>query len=491
MVRILAACAATVHHRFVTVRSILRVADRTRSEYSAADDNQVNPFRAMQRPVLNRRRFLRQTLGGSALALAAPCVVPVSVLGRNPPNSRIGVGFIGMGRQAYHANLLPFLVSPETQVVVVCDVDHWRMEQARERVDNHYTVTRPDGAHRGCAVTGDFREVLARQDVDAVVISTPDHWHAVMSVAAAEAGKHIALEKPISLSIRQGRAIADSAAKHNCVFRTDTEVRTSREFRQLRQIVRTGRIGSVRHIIAGVPNEQPPVPAQREMSVPEELEYDLWLGPAPRAPYTVSRVHARHDLRARPGWMIIPDYCDGMISNWGTHLIDIVQWTIGTEQTGPVRIEGSGTFHPPGGLSGVLGSFDVHCRYADGVTLNYQMAGRPFIRFEGTTGWVEAEWWKGLEASSPDVIEDPIESDGLTTRQVNEKLDFIDSILGHRPTLIPAESGHRTNSICQLGLIAIESGRRLEWDPVAERFRNDPGANDRLDRPLREPWHLG
>jgi hypothetical protein len=188
--------------------------------------------------------------------------------------------------------------------------------------------------------------------------------------------------------------------------------------------------------------------------------------------------------------MLIPDYCDGMICNWGAHLLDIVQWTLDTEHTGPVRIEGTGEFHPAGGLSGVLGSFEVHYTYANGVTLDYRIAGRPFVRFEGDLGWVEAEWWKGLQASSPDLLREPIESDGLTTRRVNEKLDFIDSILANRQTLIPAEVGHRTNSLCQLGLIAIESGRPLVWNPLTEHFENDHAAEQHLDRPLRAPWTI-
>jgi myo-inositol 2-dehydrogenase / D-chiro-inositol 1-dehydrogenase len=442
----------------------------------------------MKMTARSRRVFLKRTLLGGAVGLAIPQIVPAAAVGSNPPNSRIGIGFIGTGRQAYHANLLPFLVAEETQVVALCDVDRWRMEQARRRVEEHYSVTQP--GYQGCAVTRDFRELLARPDVDAVVISTPDHWHAVMAVAAARAGKHIALEKPISLSIRQGRAIADAVRKQGCVFRTDTEVRTSKEFRQLRQIVRTGRIGRVERVVAGVPDEQPPVSAWSELPVPAELDYGMWLGPAPWAPYTEPRVHARENLRARPGWMIIADYCEGMICNWGAHLIDIVQWTLNTEHTGPVRVEGSGTFHPAGGLSGVLGSFSVQYRYASGVTLEYRMAGRPFVRFEGTEGWVEAEWWKGLQSSSPDLVREPIESDGLTTRQVNEKLDFIDAIKANRPTLIPAEAGHRTNSLCQLGLIAIQCGRALDWEPATEVFKSDAAANGLLDRPLREPWRI-
>jgi predicted dehydrogenase len=254
--------------------------------------------------------------------------------------------------------------------------------------------------------------------------------------------------------------------------------------------VRTGRIGRVKAVIAGVPGEQPPVPVQATAPVPAELDYPLWLGPAPKAPYTEKRVHTPENLRTRPGWMLIRDYCDGMICNWGTHLLDIVQWTLGTEGTGPVSVEGTGTFHPADGLSGVLSTFDVHYTYADGVTLNYRMAGRPFVRFEGTDGWVEAEWWKGVSASDPEITKAPIEPDGLTTRQVNEKLDFIDSIAQGRETLIPEEVGHRTNSLCQLGLIAIEEGRKLRWDPTHERFTHNDQANQRLDRPLREPWTL-
>ncbi|MCB1125344.1 MAG: Gfo/Idh/MocA family oxidoreductase [Verrucomicrobiae bacterium] len=443
-----------------------------------------------QLPPANRRQFLKKSLLTATALVSAPVFAPPGILGQNAPNSRIGVAFLGLGRQAYHANLLPFLASPETQVVALCDVDQWRLQQGLQRVENHYSVNRPTG-YRGCLTTGDFRDVLARSDVDAVMISSPDHWHAVMAVAAAKAGKHVALEKPISLSIRQGRAIADAVQANRCVFRTDTEVRSSKDFRQLRQIVRTGRIGQVQTVIAGVPEEQAPVPVQAPTPVPDELDYPMWLGPAPQAPYTEKRVHTPKNHGARPGWMLIRDYCDGMICNWGTHLLDIVQWTLGTERTGPIQVEGKGTFHPASGLSGVLSAFEVDYAYADGIRLHYRMAGRPFIRFEGTAGWVEAEWWKGVSASDPDITQAPLEPDGFTSRQVNEKLDFIDGIAKGRPTLIPAETGHRTNSLCQLGLIAIETGERLQWDPAQERFGDSEAANRRLERPLREPWSVG
>jgi len=409
---------------------------------------------------------------------------------RAAPNDRIVIGMIGLGRQAYHANLLPFLASPDTQVVAVCDVDAWRAEQGRQRVEDFYGAQAPGGSYQGCQVTRDFREVLARPDIDAVMISTPDHWHAVMAVEAARAGKDVALEKPISLSIAQGRAISDAMTQHNRVFRTDTEVRFSGDFRRLCEWVRNGRIGRVRRIRAEVPKEAEPVSAQPTMPVPNELDYARWLGPAPEAPYTEKRVHTRHNLSARPGWMIVSDYCDGIIGNWGTHLLDIVQWGHNSELTGPVEIEGRGEFHPAGGLSDVLRDFAVVYRYGDGVELEYQMTGRPAVRFEGDDGWIEAVWNQGVKAEPKTIIDQPFGPNELRLPLLNEKLDFIQSVKRRTPTLIPAEVGHRTNSMCHLGLIAIKLGQKLAWDPQREQFVQNEAANRLLDRPLRAPWRL-
>ena len=443
----------------------------------------------LSRP-LNRRRFLRHTAAAGA-ALAAPLWVPVEVLragAQATPNNRIQIGMIGMGRQAYHANLLPFLASPDTQVVAVCDVDRWRAAEGRRRVEEYYAAKSPDRGYRGCLLTSDYREVLAQESIDAVMISTPDHWHAIMAIEAAQAGKDVALEKPISFSIAEGRAIADAMTQHQRIFRTDTEVRFSGEFRRLCEHVRNGRIGRVRRILVDAPNEAAPVGPQPTMPAPEDLDYDFWLGPAPAAPYTEKRVHPHRDLRGRPGWMIVSDTCDGIICNWGTHLIDIAQWGNNTETTGPVEIEGHGQFHPPGGLSDVLGGFEVHYRYADGIELTYRMAGRPAVRFEGTDGWIEAVWWKGLQAEPMDILEQPPGPNDLRLPQISEKLDFIQSVKSRTQTLIPAEIGHRTNSICQLGLISIQLGAKLEWDPQRERFVDNDTANRHLQRPSRAPW---
>lgn len=441
------------------------------------------------RPQPSRRTFLRHT---GAAVLTLPLAGSGRLLGqtaRAPANSRLGIGLIGTGRQAFHANLLPFLASPDTQVVAVCDVDAWRLGKTRRKVEDYYATTASSGGYRGCFTTGDFREVLARPDVDAVMISTPDHWHAYMAVAAAQAGKDVALEKPLTLAVREGRAISDAVKRHGRIFRTDTEVRFANEFRLACEVVRNGRIGRLQRVQAGVPNEQPALPPTPQEPIPPGLDYGLWQGPAPARPYAATRVHPVENLNGRPGWMQIQDYSLGMVLNWGTHLLDIVQWANDTERTGPVEVSGHGTF-PTGMLYDVLQDFEVRYRYANGVELHYHMAGRPYVRFEGTDGWVEAEWWKGVQASRDEILKTKPGPDEIQLPLINEKVDFIQALKTRRETLIPAEVGHRTASLCQLGWIAIRLGTRLHWDPAAERFTNSDEANALLARPERAPWTL-
>jgi myo-inositol 2-dehydrogenase / D-chiro-inositol 1-dehydrogenase len=445
---------------------------------------------------LPRRRFLARSLAAVATSWAIPWLVPARALGaadKAPANSRINIGMIGLGRQAYFANLPPFLFSPDTQVVALCDVDAWRLDIARKKVEEHYAVNQPGGSYKGCKIYRHFREVLACQDVDAVMISTPDHWHVLMAVEAAKAGKDVALEKPVSLSVAQGRALADAIKKHSRVCRTDTEVRTEKLFCRAVELARNGRLGQLRKIFVGVPKESPILGrAPRLSPAPEELDFDLWLGPAPVLPYSEDRVHPRQTgvgaKPARPGWMQLQDYTDGMILNWGAHLIDIAQWGNNTERSGPVEVEGQGVF--PKDAYNVLQDFDVHCRYASGVELRYTMAGRPYVRFEGAEGWVEAQWWKDLQAEPKSLLDWKPGPGDLTFKPLSEKADFIDCIKSRREPQIPAEIGHRTASLCQLAVIAIKTGRKLRWDPVAEQLLNDAEASRMLTRPMRGPWRL-
>ena len=432
---------------------------------------------------ITRRSFVRKAVGA---ACAAPIVVPAVALGiegKAPPSERIGIGMIGLGRQAIGRNLPVFLRHPLSQVVALCDVDRWRMQrqQANEQL-------------KTCFAAIDFREVLDRTDVDAVMITTPDHWHVPAALAAIRAGKDVCCEKPIGLCVAHGRILADAAAKAGCVFRTDSEFRSIPTFFKAVSLVRTGKIGQIRTIRISVPLWNEPLPMQPTMPVPEELDYDLWLGPAPKAPYTEKRVHPQKGY-GRPGWYANRTYCDGVISNWGYHPADIAQWGNDSERTGPVEIEGHGDFPPADGLWNVMLGFDVRYRYADGVELFYTALsdtskGQSYVRFEGTEGWICA-WYAPdrLEAEPASILDAEVDPDAFPFVLKNEKHDFLDCVKARSQTLEDAEVGHRSSSIGQLGYIACQVGRKLTWDPETERFAGDDEANALLQLPPgREPF---
>lgn len=443
--------------------------------------------RTKQANRITRRQLLRSSVAACAF-ISAPSILPARVFGANAPGNRITIGMIGVGRQAYYSNLKWFLAAADVQVVAVCDVDSWRLDNARKAVEEHYGKERAAGTFKGCSVFRDFRELLERPDIDAVMISTPDHWHVPIAVAAAKAGKDISCEKPLTLSIAEGRALSDTVRRYNRVFRTDSEFRSLACFQRLCELVLNGRIGRVHTIRTGVPAGDVAGPPEPEMPVPDELDYDFWLGPAPYAPYTVNRVHPRQSYD-RPGWMRVPDCCEGMITNWGAHLNDIAQWGNGTDRTGPVEVEGSGKY-PRDGLWNVLLSFKVQYKYANGVRLFYSTS-QPYVRFEGSEGWIQADYNdRGLKAEPASILKSPIGPDEIHLPLKSEKRDFIDAVKTRGQTLADAEVGHRTNSLCQIGHIAIQLGRKLKWDPDAEKFIGDDAANRLLSRPMRSPWRL-
>ena len=442
------------------------------------------------RQAITRRRLLERAAAAAGGLVAAPYVVPGAALGadgRTAPNDRIGVGMIGVGRQTVAYNLKAFLNSPDTQVVAVSEVDAWRMENARQTTEKHYADQKSSGTYQGCQAHGDFREILARDDVDAVMISTPDHWHVPMSLAAVEAGKDVCCEKPITRTIAEGRKLADAVAKAKRVFRVDSEFRSIEVFHRACELVLNGRIGQVGTIRVGVPAgdnvDCPPCP---EMPVPEELDYENWQGPAPRAPYTENRVHPPKGY-GRPGWMRVLYYCDGMITNWGAHLCDIAQWGNGTDRTGPVEVEGHGVYPPSGGLWNVLKTFEVDYRFAGGVRMIYK-TDSPYVRFEGEEGWIQAHFGRGgIKAEPASVLESKIGPDEIRFPLRSEKADFIDCVKTRGRTLEDAEVGHRTTSLCHLGHIAIYLGQKLRWDPDAERFADNDAANELVEKPIHAP----
>ncbi len=435
----------------------------------------------------SRRKFLQNTAIAFGAASVAPWFVPSEVLGKNgkvAPSNRITIGMIGMGRQALYANTNPFLQSKDCQVVAVCDVDKWRLDNAKKKVNEFYM-------NSDCQAYADWREIIARDDIDAIMNSTADHWHVPISLAAVRKGKHVSCEKPLTLSFEEGRVLADAARKHGVVFRTDSECRSDPYMHKTAELAYNGYLGTIKRIEVGVPAGDVAGGNPKPMEAPEELDYDMWVGPAPMKPYTVDRVHPRHSYK-RPGWMRCRDTCEGMITNWGTHLLDVAQQLNKTERTGPVSVEGTGKYPEPGsGLWNVLTEFRVQYKYAKGVILDY-LIDVPYLRVEGEEGWIQAHWHSkgGLTAHDKSIFRTKFKESDTRLPQRMDKEDFIYAIKNRCNTMADAEVGHRTCSIGQLGHIAIQVGRKLQWDPDREVFANDEKANRLLHRPMRSPWHL-
>ena len=433
-----------------------------------------------------RRDFLKKSALLAAGSFLTPTLVPASVFGKTAPSNRITVACIGLGRQTVNPNIPQLLKSPHAQLVAVCDVDTWRLANAQKQVDEYYTNEK-NTTYKSCLTFTDYRKLLLNKNIDAVMISTPDHWHVPMAIDAIRAGKHVSLEKPISTCIGHGRKLVEAIKKTRLITRNDSEFRTLPDIWKAVETVRNGRIGKLQKIYVAVPPELngDPLPPQPTMSVPAELDYDFWLGPAWEAPYTEKRVH---DIKAygRPGWMRVSDYCNGMISNWGAHLVGIVQWGNNTEYTGPVEIEGFGDFDK--GLWNTMNRFDIRYKFDSGVEVFFKIE-RPYVRFEGDSGWVEIEYPDKLSASSPEILNTPLGSNEKSFKtELSDKDDFLLAIKENRPSLEPLETAHRTISMCQLGLIAVKTGSKLKWDTVKEDFIGDNAASAMLDIPIREKY---
>ena len=447
----------------------------------------VSDPQSQVRPV-SRRDFLKTSAAVGA-GLALPMIVPASVFGAAAPSERIAVGCIGVGRMG-NGDLGEALGLPQVQVVAVCDLDAKRAQLARKRVESTYAKRSSGGEYKGCAVYGDFRELVARGDIDAVQISTPDHWHALPALEAAWAGKDIFMQKPCSLTIQEGRIVSDTVRRYNRVFQIGSQQRSDKLFRQTCELVRNGRVGKLQRIIVGFGTD-PGCGPQPTMPVPENLNYDMWLGPAPWAPYTEERVHPQNSLNARPGWLRISDYGAGMITGWGSHHLDIAHWGMGTEYTGPVDVQGQAEF-PKDGLWDVHGTFHIEYTYANGVTMicEDEKKVKNGIRFEGDKGWIFVT--RGAIAAEPKSLLQETIGAGETKLYVSNhhKANFYECVKSRAQTIAPVEVAHRSCSACLLGDIAMHLGRKLRWDPAKEQFLNDDEANKMLSKPMRAPWRL-
>ncbi len=435
---------------------------------------------------INRRQFLKKT----AVAVALPYIIPSSALGVGgavAPSNRITVGCIGVGRMGTD-DMRELLGFEEVQVLAVCDVDANRRETAKKLVEDRYAGDRASGVYQGCALYNDYRELLARDDIDAVSIVTPDHWHALPAIAAAKAGKDIFLQKPLTLAIEEGRVLSDTVRRYGRVFQTGSQQRSDQRFRFACELARNERIGKLHTVKVGFGTD-PPCGIEPPMPVPEELDYNFWLGPAPWKPYTEKRVHPQKGY-GRPGWLRISDYGSGMMTGWGSHHLDQAQWGMGAEYTGPVEIVGRGEY-PREGLWDVHGPFDLEYTYADGVRVLCSNKYRGGITFEGTDGWVWVT--RGAMDAQPKSLLTTIIGPGEIHlyESKNHKGNFLECIRSQSETVAPVEIAHRSCTTCILGDMAMRLERKLRWDPARERFVDDPEADRLLNRPMRAPWQLG
>ena len=451
--------------------------------------------------MLSRRSFLKKS---SALTLGAT-LIPASALGLDgnvAASERVAMGLIGCGDHGRGWNLDLMIANPMQQVVSVCDVDEGRMLATQKKANDAYTE-RMGTTYKGCTAHGDFRDLVNRKDVDAVCVVTPDHWHVLIPVFAMKAGKDVICEKP-TLTIEEGRILCDVQKQTQRVFQTASENRSIDRYQYIVNAARNGHLGEVRNIKVLLP---PGNTAARSVSisdepaawepadVPKGLNYDLWLGPAPVKPYIKSRTHYN--------WRWNFDYSGGVLTDWGSHLVNIAQWANNSDDTGPVEVQGTGDFPDFGAVWNTTPTFKINCRYADGVTMEI-WSEVPAIKLEGTEGWLLMRGWRGPLTASDDKLltlqfegeknfgrpESTVPSSGGTG---GEHIDFAHCVKSRKLCYYTAESGHRTHSIAHIANISmLLGGAKLTWNPQTEKFEGDRAdeANKHFcaTRPQREPW---
>ena len=452
------------------------------SEKSMLDSKKLNSGRT-------RRQFLKTSLKTTAgAALSLPMLAPARVFGKEAPSEKITIAFIGTGNNGTNW-MGRFLGDDRVRVVAVCDVNregpgYWSgsvrgREPARRIVDQKY-------GDKGCAAYEDFRDVIARKDIDAIYIGTPDHWHALIAIAAANAGKDIYGQKPLSLTIAEGRAMVKAVERNKVVWQTGSQQRSDRNFRRACELVRNGRIGKLHTVRCGLPGGTPDygkTASQTETRpVPEGFNYDLWLGPAPSAPYCPARVGVNFR------WVL--DYSGGQLTDWGGHHPDIAQWGMDTERTGPIAIKNARGRFASGPIYNTAIEYTFECVYENGVTLIISNRERGGVTFEGTDGKVWAN--RGRHDAEPkSILKEVIGEDEIHLyKSDNHVENFIDCMVSRKGTVAPIEVAHRSISLAHLGNIALRTGRDLRWDPKNERVIDDATATGMLRREFRSPWVL-
>jgi predicted dehydrogenase len=473
---------------------------------------------------VSRRTFL-QGAAAAAGAVAAPCVLSSSALGLDgavAPSNRIIYGYIGCGNHGAGWNFDQVFRYADAQIIAVCDVDQSHVQYAKQRVDGHYSQRFGKDYH-ACTMCGDFRDLVNRRDIDVVGIATPDHWHVIPAIMAAKAGKDVIGEKPMTLTVAEGRILSNVMKRTGRIFQTASENRSIDVYIRLTELVRGGVIGQIKHIEVRLPigngtgrvggNARELANYRTPQAPPKELNYEMWLGQAPWMPYIPARSHGNFR------WNLA--FSGGVLTDWGAHMVDLAQWGHNSEHTGPVEVEGKGDFPPRNAVYNTAPTFEIHYKYADGVTMTVSagegdldpkkshegpVVGRtpePGIRFEGTEGWIESHGWRGsLKASRRPMLDAVIDPEKVKIYRPSEIVgrteggkggehrNFLDCVKSRKPCYAPAETGHRTITIPHIGNIAMLLGRTLRWNPAAEQFVGDAEADEMLSRKQREPWTI-
>ena len=435
---------------------------------------------------VSRRSLLKAASGTLIAAGGAPWIVPASALGKDgqiAANDRIAVGCIGVGSRGTGV-MRTFLGNANAQVVAVCDVKSDVLKEKQNLVNETYD-------NQDCQAYADFRDLVARKDIDACLVATCDHWHVLTSLAAVRSGKDVYMEKPMGLTLQEDQAMRTAVHGNRRIFQFGTQQRSDDKFRLACELVRNGKIGELKTINVWSPGsiqagDPTPVP------VPPEIDYDMWLGPAPLKAYTKDRC-------SNALWWFISDYAIGFIAGWGIHPIDIALWGAPDKYTGPWELEGTGVF-PTEGVCDTAMDWNVRIQLGSGVKLNFR--GDPLpdewkerygetsshgTAFEGTEGWVHVK--RGAITAHPkSLLEAKIETP--LHRSNDHTGNFLDCVRSRQPAISPIDDAVKGDIICQVSDIAIRSKRGLKFDPQTERFIGDDEANKRLQRPMRKPWRL-
>lgn len=451
-----------------------------------------------------RRDFFKKSLKAGVGLIIAPSIVPASVFGVNAPSNRINIGAIGVGRISRDHDMPGVWKYDDVRIIAAADPDVNRLTDAKTLVEGYYSK-KMGKPYKGVTLYENYLDLLANKDIDAVLISTPDHWHAKNAIDAVRAGKDVYLQKPTSLTIEEGRKMSDAVNASGRILQIGSQQRSMQQFRVACELVRNGRIGKLQKIEVRLPGD-PPGGNPEEMPIPKHFNYDMWLGQTPYMPYTVDRVHPQQGY-SRPGWLRCEQFGAGMITGWGAHHFDIAHWAMDTEYSGPVEIYGKAEF-ATGGLWNVHGQYETEMLYDNGVVVTGTTDSKEKpngVLFTGTDGWIFVSRGayqasandpisttsKALQASNSKILSPLTDNDPIRLYvSTDHHGNWLESVRTRKQNITPAEVAHRSCTACLLQHIAMKLNRKLYWDPVLERFKDDDEANSMVARPHRPPYNF-